>query len=76
MMLPASISPAVAAPVGAAITMSVMAVEEGDAIARTAGGFAQKRNRQNDAPENGDEHPFHDTPLMSARPTFERGMAQ
>lgn len=76
MTIAASISPAIAASVRSAIPMSVMTVEDAAAVAGTAGGFAQKRHRQNDAPDNGDEHPFHDTPLMSARPKLERGMAQ
>jgi hypothetical protein len=77
MTIAASVTPAVAAAVAMpAIAMTVMTVEDAAAIAGTAGGFAQKRHRQNDAPKNGDEHPFHDTPLMSVRPTLERGMAQ
>jgi len=71
-----TIAASVTASVRAAIPMSVVTVEDAAAVAGTAGGFAQKHHRQNDAPENGDEHPFHDTPLMSARPTLERGMAQ
>ena len=77
MTIAASISPAIAAAVAMpAIAMTVMTIEDAAAVAGTAGRFAQKRHRQNDARKNGDEHPFHDTPLMSARPKLERGMAQ
>ncbi len=72
MTLSASISPAIAA----AIPVSIMAVENAAAISRTAAGFAEQPDGQGNAREDGNEHPFHDTPLMSARPTLERGMAQ
>ncbi len=73
----ASVTPAVAASVAMPpIAMTVMTVEDAAAIAGTAGGFAQKPQRQNDARKNGKKYPVHDTPLMSARPTLERGMAQ
>lgn len=77
MSSPASVTPAVAATVAMpAIPMSVMTVEDAAAVAGTAGGFAQKRNGENHPRKDRDEHPFHDAPLMSARPTLERGMAQ
>ena len=69
---------AVAAAVGTAVPMpmSVRAVEEADAIARVTGGFAYQQHRQNHTAEYGNEYPLHGTPLMSARHTLERGMAQ
>lgn len=72
MTLLASISPAVAS----AIPMTVMRVENAAAISRTAAGFAEQPDCQGNAREDGNEHPFHDTPLMSARPTLEGGMVQ
>lgn len=71
-----SVSPAIPATVATAIPMSVSAVEEGDAVTRAVGRSARHHDRQNHARENGNEHPVHDTPLMSVRPTLERGMAQ